>query len=457
MTEGISGDLPVSHDDARKAAGYVLDYSGADGVEVVLTGSRTGLTRYAGSQIIQNTVQNNVKAYVRVAAGDRTATATTSQLDQEHMQRAAASALEAASASPPDPDFPGLPAPEQVGRAQALFRWDEPTAEASPQQRAEGVKQILDVAKVDNAAGVYETSGHSFAVLSSTGIDCFDAYTRSVCTCLVDTGAATGWGEASSHRKAEVDLEAAARRSLDKAAAGEEPSDADPGTYQVILESPAVATLLEYLSYAGFGAKQVLEGESFLAERAGQNVASPQVTVTDDVFHPRSIGIGFDFEGVPKKRVPVIDSGRATGPVTDLRHATKMGIDLTGHGSGSNEFGPYASQVVMEAGDRSLDELISEVDDGILVTRFHYVNVLERPSTLLTGMTRDGTFRIKNGEVAGAVHNFRFAQSVLEALASVLGVGRELGTVAADYGPFGSTVAPALRIGQFHFASRTSH
>lgn len=456
MTEQRA-DIPVSHEDARAAAGYVLEWPGADGVEVVLTGSRTGLTRYAGSQIIQNTVKNDVRAYVRVVSEGRMATATTTQLDRDHMGRAAARALEAASASPPDPDWPGLPAPDEVGRAQGLMRWDDATAEASAKDRAEAVKQILDVAKVDNGAGVYETSGHSFAILSSEGVDCFDAYTRSVCTCLVDTGAATGWGEASSHSMAEVDVEVVARKSLDKAAAGESPSDADPGTYEVVLEESAVATLLEYLSYAGFGAKQVLEGESFLAERAGKNVASPLITVADDVFHPRSIGIGFDFEGVPKKRVAVIDSGRATGPVTDLRHARKMGVQLTGHGSGSNEFGPYASQVVMERGDRSLDELISEVDDGILVTRFHYVNVLERPATLLTGMTRDGTFRIRNGEVAGAVHNFRFAQSVLDALASVQSVGRDLGTVAADYGPFGSTVAPALRIGEFHFASRTSH
>ena len=457
MTGRQSEELPVSHDDARRAAGYILDWPGADDVEVVVTGSRTGLTRYAGSQIIQNTVKNEVRAYVRVAAGGRTATATTSQLDEDHMRRAVASALDAAGASPPDADFPGLPAPEEVGRAEGLFRWDEPTAGASARQRAEAVKQILDVVKVDNAAGVYETSGHSFSVLSSTGIDCFDAYTRSVCSCLTDTGAATGWGEASSHAMSLIDVEATARRSLDKATAGEGVSDAEPGTYEVILEPSAVATLLEYLSYAGFGAKQVLEDESFLAERAGQNVTSPLVTVADDVFHPSSIGIGFDFEGVPKKRVAVIDSGTATGPVTDLRHARKMGVDPTGHGSGSNEFGPYASQVVMEAGDRPLDELISEVDDGLLVTRFHYVNVLERPSTLLTGMTRDGTFRIKRGEVSEPVHNFRFAQSVLDAFASGRSVGRELETVVADYGPFGSTAAPALRIEQFHFASRTSH
>jgi predicted Zn-dependent protease len=72
-------------------------------------------------------------------------------------------------------------------------------------------------------------------------------------------------------------------------------------------------------------------------------------------------------------------------------------------------------------------------------------------------MTRDGTFRIRNGELAGAVHNFRFAQSALDALASVTGVGRDLTAIAPDYTSFGSTVAPAIRVGKFNFASVTSH
>jgi PmbA protein len=169
------------------------------------------------------------------------------------------------------------------------------------------------------------------------------------------------------------------------------------------------------------------------------------------------VGVGFDFEGVPKRRVAVIDSGRATGPVTDLRTATRLGVQSSGHYSGSNEFGPYASNVVLEPGDASLEELVAGIDDGFLVTRFHYVNVLDRPETLLTGMTRDGTFRIRKGELAGAVRNFRFAQSVLGVLASTRRIGKQLGSFAPEFGAFGWTVAPAVHVGDFHFASTTSH
>jgi predicted Zn-dependent protease len=450
-------DAPIAHEAARRAAGYALAQPGADCVEVVIAASRTGLTRYARSEIIQNTARDETRAYVRVVSGDKLATATTNQLDSEHMSAAAARALEASRASRPDADWPGPAAPGEVGRATPLFRWHEPTAASSARERAEAVAGILRTTSGHDAAGIYETSAHAYSVFSSTGIDCYDAHTRCVVTCLVDTGRGTGWGEASSHASDDVDVEAAARRAVTKAEAGAPSADVRPGAYEVVLEPAAVATLLEYLSYMGFGAKQVIEGESFLASRSGQEVAARAITVADDVAHPASVGIAFDFEGVPKKRVAVIDRGTATGPVTDLRTARKLGTASSGHFSGSNEFGPYASNLVMEAGDADTEELVGAVSTGLLVTRFHYVNVLDRPATLLTGMTRDGTYRIRGGEQAEPVRNLRFTQSVLDALASTEDVGRELTAFAPEFGSFGSTAAPGARLGEFNFTSTTSH
>ncbi|HEX2235212.1 MAG TPA: metallopeptidase TldD-related protein [Actinomycetota bacterium] len=450
-------EVPLDRDEARVAAGHVLDHPGADGIEVVAMGSRTALTRFARSGIIQNTVREEVRAYVRAIVGDRIATAATTQLDAEHMRRAADSALEAARASRPDAEWPGLARPEDVGRPEPLGRWDDDTAAATPAQRADAVRAILAATEGTEAAGIYETSAHAYAVMSSAGVDCHDMFTRCITTCLTDTGESTGWGEASSHRAADVDHAAAARRSIAKANAGPARADAAAAGYEVVLEPAAVATLLEYLSYAGLGAKQVIDGESFLSSRSGETVAAPEVTLADDVTHPCSVGIAFDFEGVPRRRVPVIERGRALGPVTDLRTARKLGTESTGHNSGSAEFGPYASNLVLGEGDRALDELVGGVDDGLLITRFHYVNILDRPQTLLTGMTRDGTFRIRGGEVAEPMHNLRFTQSVLDALSGTRGIGRDLVAVAPEYGSFGSTAAPALHVGEFRFTSTTSH
>ena len=441
---------------AASAAEGILEAPGADGIEVVMMASSTGVTRYARSEIIQNIARREVRAYVRAVVGNQTATATTNQLDKESLNRAASKAVEAARASRPDEQWPGLASPAETGRPQPLRRWDETTASATPGDRAAAIENVLAVAG-DNAAGVYETSAHAYGVFSSTGVRCFDAHTRSVVTCLVDRGGATGWGEDASHERGAINVEGVARRALAKANAGRALTDVPPDVYEVVLEPSAVATMLDYLSFVGLGAKQVIEGESFLATRTGERVADPRVTIADDAAHPYSIGIGFDFEGVAKRRVAVIDKGVATGPVTDRRTAKILKRPVTGHSSGSNEFGPYAANVVMEGGDSSAESLVAGVENGLAITRFHYVNVLDRPATLLTGMTRDGTFRIKDGEVGEPVHNLRFTQNVLEALDSVKAIGRDLYTFAPEWGSFGSTVAPALRVGAFRFTSSTSH
>jgi PmbA protein len=452
-----SAGLPLSEDEARRAAGYVLDQPGADGVEVFVSGSRTGLTRYANSEIIQNTSRAEVRAEVRVAVAGKLATATTNQLDRDSMEETARAALWAAGASRRDEEWPGFADPREVGRPEAMFRWDEDTAAAPPNARAAAVSRILRTLNGLKAAGIYETSAHAYSVFSSTGVECYDAHTRCVTTCLAEGASSTGWGEQSSHSVQEVDVETAARRAGDKVEAGKTARDARPGAYEVVLEPPAAASLIEYLSFAGFGAKQMIEGESFLSTRRGELVAAQSITVADDVAHPCSVGIGFDFEGVPRRRVAVIDEGRAADPVNDLRTARKLEAWPTGHSSGSTEFGPFAFNVVLKQGESSFEDLIGSVERGLLITRFHYINILDRPATLLTGMTRDGTFALSGGEITGAVHNLRFTQNVLEALASTLLVGRDLCAFAPEYGPFGSVAAPALRLGEFHFTSTTSH
>ncbi len=450
-------ELRLGAEDARRAAASILGWPGADGVEVTVNASSSGVTRYANSQIIQNTERDELRVYVRVVTGGRTATATTNQLDPERLEGAARHALEAARSSLPDDGFPGLADPGVVGRADSIGRVDAATSRTSALDRAAAVRAILGAVGDARAAGVVETGTQAYGVFNSNGIDCFDTYTRAIATCLVDDGEATGWGESSSHAAADLDYDAVGRLAADKAAAGHGARDAEPGDYEVVLEPPAVAVLLDYLSYVGFGAKQVIDGESFLATTAGSEVAAPSVSIADDARHPRSVGIGFDFEGVPRRRVAVIDSGVACGPVTDLRTAAQMDAEPTGHYSGSTEFGPYASNVVLEVGDQTYEDLVGGVENGLLVTRFHYVNVLDRPSTLLTGMTRDGTFAIRDGAIAEPVHNLRFSQSVLEALAAVVGIGRDLDVFAPDFVSFGSTVVPAVRIGRFRFSSGTSH
>src|SRR5688500_14491529 len=258
MTDRAAGLSQLMEEDvAAEAASTVLNTEGADGIEVVVLASNSGVTRYARSEIIQNTSRREARIFIRAAIGSKSATATTTQLDPASLERAAARAIEAARASRPDEEWPGFATPAETGRPQALWRWDDTTASATPADRSATVESILAIAG-DNAAGVYETSSHAYGVFSSTGVRCFDAHTRAVMTCLVDKGGATGWGEDSSHEANGLDVTGAARRAVSKADAGRPLADVSPGDYEVVLEPSAVATLLDYLSYTGFGAKQVI-------------------------------------------------------------------------------------------------------------------------------------------------------------------------------------------------------
>jgi PmbA protein len=245
--------------------------------------------------------------------------------------------------------------------------------------------------------------------------------------------------------------ERAARKAVD----AREPRDLPPGAYPVVLEPNAAGVMVQWLGWLGFGAKAYDEGRSFLVGRLGQRVCSPLVTIVDDATAADAIGVGFDFEGVPKRRVTLIDEGVAASLVYDFRSAARHGVEPTGHGlpAPSSE-GALPLHLAMLPGHTPQAELVGGLDRGLLVTRFHYTNLVNLMDTSITGMTRDGTFWVEDGQVVGAVRNLRFTQSILEALSAVRAVGAE--TEMASEDGYGAARAPALAIDRFSFSSATT-
>ncbi|MGH9183216.1 MAG: metallopeptidase TldD-related protein, partial [Acidimicrobiales bacterium] len=237
-------------------------------------------------------------------------------------------------------------------------------------------------------------------------------------------------------------------------AAAAAPADARPGTWEVVLLPSAVATLVDHLAGA-FSAKAYAEGRSALCDRLGTEVASPLVSLADDAVGEGAIGLPFDGEGTPRSRVELIRDGVAAGLVHDRATAAAAGVAPTGHGLvGPNPWGPYPSHLVVAPGHAGVDELVAGIEEGLLVTRFWYARTVNPKQALLTGMTRDGTFRIEGGGVGTPVRSLRFNQSILAALAACDGVGHDLGT-CCDEG--GDVRAPALRVRAFRFSSATDH
>ena len=161
-----------------------------------------------------------------------------------------------------------------------------------------------------------------------------------------------------------------------------------------------------------------LEERSFFAGRIGERAFDPKVTIVDDALDPRGLPRSFDFEGTPKQRTPLVEEGVIRGPVWDRATAARAGRESTGHAlpAGSRAYGAVPTNLVLSPGEaESTDELAELVGDGIYVTRLHYLSVVNQREGVITGMTRDGTFRIRDGKVAEPLVNLRFTVAMPDA------------------------------------------
>ena len=238
---------------------------------------------------------------------------------------------------------------------------------------------------------------------------------------------------------------------IEKAERSKNPGAIEPGRYTVVLEPSAVAELVAFLAYLGFGAQAEQEGRSFMSGRMGQSVTGERVTITDDPYDPRAFGKSFDYEGTPRQRVALVENGIARAVVHDRRTGQKAGVPSTGHASPppASE-GPLPFSLVLAGGEHSLEDMIASTEQGILITRFWYNRVVDARKTLITGMTRDGTFLIEAGRLTRGLKNLRYNESVLEVLGRADLFGREAEPTVFDYSGC-CVVAPALRVTDFRF------
>ena len=446
----------IGSDDLRTVADAALELQGADAVEVLVIHEWNGLTRFADSAIHQSTARQDTGVRVRVVAGGRVGVVATNDLSKDGAASAARSALELARMAAPDPAFPGLAPPADIPAEPSRF--DEQTASATPEGRAESVAELISqCGNGFHAAGAFETSATEVALANTEGAFCYAPMTQASLTTVVSGGeGGAGFAETVAAGLEYVDPAAIGRRAAAKAQDSQRPQDLEPGRYEVVLEPAAVATLLGFLAYLGFGGRAIAEGRSCFSERLNQKVMSDLVTIYDDARSPLTVGLPFDFEGTPKRRVDLVTSGVVKGGVHDRRSARQAGTESTGHAlPPPNPEGAFPLNLFLETGESSVDDMVRATKRGLLVTRFHYSNVVHPKEAVITGMTRDGTWLIQDGEVQGPVKNFRFTQSIIDALRDVDLVGKD--TELASEFFFAASRVPALKISSFQFTGKSDH
>jgi len=424
--------------------------------EILLLSTHAALTRFANNTIHQNVATSNVEVAVRTVVGKRVGASVTNRLTPEGLQEAVSRAAAIARVAPEVPDFPGLPEPEPV---VAVASFDEAVASASPEWRARQVEEVLRLAESRGAlaAGALSTDVAEVAVANSKGVFCYHVGTRIQFRTVVLKEDASGYAERVGWRISAFDPVGVARTAVERAASAQNPRDLPAGTYPVVLEPYAVQDIVSWLGYAGAGALAVQEGRSWMNGRIGTQALSEQVTIWDDGCDPAGIPLPFDFEGVPKQRVVLVEHGVPRGPVYDTVTASKEGKRSTGHALPRAwpeyaSLGPIPTNLFMAAGDASTEEMIGRVQRGLWITRFWYTRLVHPRDCVVTGMTRDGTFWIEGGEVAYPVRNLRFTQGYVQALASVERVGAEAWLLGDR---FGADRVPRLLLGAFTFTGVT--
>jgi predicted Zn-dependent protease len=269
---------------------------------------------------------------------------------------------------------------------------------------------------------------------------------------MSDEGA--GFGAASGQDAAQVDFLAAGRRAIDICRRNKGLRNIEPGEYEVILSADAVADMLGTMGYMAFNGLAVTEGRSMLSGHIGEKLFGENIDIWDDGLTPAGFPLPFDFEGSPRQKLHLVDHGVVKDIPFDRTTAARAGTSTTGHAlPPPNSFGPIPLHLAMNGGPATMEEMIRSTKKGLLVTRFHYINIVHPGKGIWTGMTRDGTFYIEDGQVKYPVRNLRFTQSMGQALNHVDMLGR---TVLVG-GELGSIVAPPAKIAGWNFTGATEH
>lgn len=435
----------------------VIHYSKADETECLVQSNKSALTRFANNVIHQNVSESENLLSIRVVANNKMGRSTTNRLDEQSLRNAVRNALNIATVMEPEQNLLPMLAPQTHPKLNHHFL---ETANCGPLTRAKGVQSMIAKVRENEltAAGIFENGESALALGNSNGHFCYYTGTDAAVSLTVTGADSSGYIFKTSPEIGELDLLEAVQYVIGNTKKSANPIEIQGGDYTVILAPQAVANLIPYLLFdyvigvSSFSALGVEERRSFLSGRIGQKVFGDNITIVDDVFHPLQKGPAFDFEGVPKKRVVLIENGTAKNLVYDRTTAKRLGKEATGHGLPlPNTYGSYPSNIVIEGGSSTLEKMIQSTKKGILVTRFWYIRLVDSRRILLTGTTRDGTFLIENGEITHGIKDLRFNQSLIEILNKVVEMSPP--ERASDDEPETVYVVPAMKAEGFRFTS----
>ena len=441
-----------SQSDSFAILDAALNASNADEADALFVSTDQNITRFANSNVHQNMSEVSAELTLRVIVDNAVGVAATTVFDADEIARTAALAREAARHGDPLQNFTGLY--RDTDPAPALHTFHERLASIRPAEKARALRTMFDRGRENGLtfAGAYATGASSYACGNTHGVRRYCTTTAAGASVIAIGGSASGY--AAGIARDGLDVVALGDEAIEKArlCAGSDATIA-PGAYDVILEPAAIGELLEWLDMIALTGSAFEDGSSFFVGNIGKRVLGANLTIADDAADDDFLPFPFDFEGLPKRRVALVEQGVIRTPVVDKTYADRLGLAPTANGwsLGGADHG-HALHLSIDGGDVTREQLLASTRNGIWVTRFNYVNgLLEPKAALMTGTTRDGTFLIRDGEIVARLPNLRWTQSIVEAFSRIEGLTRERRRVSTWYNDVGGMVLPVMKINGWNF------
>ncbi|MBA2627529.1 MAG: TldD/PmbA family protein [Gemmatimonadales bacterium] len=431
---------PLTEQEARAILTRVIRLSTAESCEAHISASSGGNLRFARNTVTTAGGSQNRALYVASSFGKRSATSNINQFDDDSLRRAVRESEELARLAPEDPEYmPPLPAQTYVP-TRAYF---DSTAAITPGFRAEAAAACIAPAKSRGctAAGFLENSASWSAMMNSNGLFAYHRATgvNYSATVRTDDGTGSGYVTRDYNDASQLDVAATSRIALDKAVASRDARAIEPGRYAVILEPEASIELIQDMMFS-MDARAADEGRSFLAvpggkTRVGEKLMDERVTIYSDPANAEVPGSPWNGDGRPAEKTRWIEKGVVRNMFYSRYWAAKQGRPAT----------PPPSNLIMEGGTASVEDLIRDTARGVLLTRTWYIRFVDPQTLLLTGLTRDGTFFVENGRIKHAVKNFRWNDSPVIMLNNVDALGKPMRVRGC--------LIPPMRVRDFEFSS----
>jgi len=440
----------LSKEEAKQIIDKVLAFSKADETSAGLSGSRVGNIRYARNSVSTSGETTNLALSVTSVFGKKSGTATINEFDDKSLEKTVRRAEEIAQLAPENPEYVPMLGPQKYLEVNSFA---EKTDAINPDFRADAAFKSIDpcIKKGLTAAGYWEDSTGFAAMGNTKGLFGYNKATSVDFSITVRTndGLGSGYAARDFNDVSKLDTALTTEIAIQKAQASSKARALEPGKYTVILEPTAAVDLLQNMM-GSMDARNADEGRSFLGKkgggtRLGEKLFDERVNIYSD---PQNLEIpgspfgggggrfgGGGSDGRAQEKVVWVENGVVKNMYYSRYWAEKKGVKAI----------PPPSGFIFAGGNESLADLIKGTEKGILVTRLWYIRAVDPQTLLYTGLTRDGTFYIENGQIKYPVKNFRFNESPVIMLNNLEAAGKPMRA--------NGNLVPPLKIRDFTFTS----